>query len=92
MEIISIEEFRDAICLRYNWPIKQMQRYCECGASNNVDHALTCKLGGFVIMRHNAIRDLEAEFLDLDLQRCVSRTAIDTGWKLCTVSGWSKPR
>ena len=31
------------------------------GESN--DHVLTCQLVGFVILRHNAIRDLEAELL-----------------------------
>ena len=59
------EEFRDALCLRYSWPIKQMPLVCECGKTNDINHALICKLGGFVIMRHNAIRDLEAEFLDI---------------------------
>ena len=40
-----------------------MARICECGSPNNIDHALTCKLGGFVIMRHNTVRDVEADFL-----------------------------
>ena len=30
---------------------------------NTVDHTLNCKLGGFVNMRHNNIRDLEATIL-----------------------------
>ena len=37
--------------------------YCSCGAKNDVNHALTCKLGGYIIFRHNAIRDAEAELL-----------------------------
>ena len=37
--------------------------YCECGAISDIDHTLTCKKGGYIIMRHNAIRDLEAEIL-----------------------------
>lgn len=28
-----------------------------------VDHAIICKRGGFVIQRHNELRDLEAELL-----------------------------
>ena len=59
------EEFVDALCIRYGWPMKNLPRTCECGTENSTDHALICKLGGFVIMRHNAIRDLEAEFLDM---------------------------
>ena len=30
---------------------------------NNIDHTLNCKSGGYVIMRHNRIRDLEATLL-----------------------------
>ena len=56
-------EFRDALCLRYGWHLKGMAQTCECGAANDIDHALICKLGGFVIMRHNAVRDVEADFL-----------------------------
>ena len=37
-----------------------MAQTCECGAANDVDHALICKLGSFVIMRHNAVRDRHA--------------------------------
>ena len=57
------DEFRDALCLRYVWHLKKMAHTCECGAANDIDHALICKLGGFVIMRHNAVRDVEADFL-----------------------------
>ena len=37
--------------------------HCACGIKNTVDHALTCTKGGYVIMRHNQIRDLEAVLL-----------------------------
>ena len=30
-----------------------------------VDHAMTCQRGGLVIQRHNEIRDLQAELLDM---------------------------
>ena len=39
-----------------------MASICTCG-SNDVDHALCCKRGGYVIMRHNKIRDLTAALL-----------------------------
>ena len=57
------DEFRVALCLRYGWHLKGMAQTCEYGAANDIDHALICKLGGFVIMRHNAVRDVEADFL-----------------------------
>ena len=40
-----------------------MPSVCVCGDHFNVDHAMTCKRGGFVIQRHNELRDLEAEML-----------------------------
>ena len=40
-----------------------MPRYCGCGQPNSLDHALICKKGGYVTMRHNALRDTEAKIL-----------------------------
>ena len=34
-----------------------------CGVQFNVDHAILCQRGGFIIQRHNDLRDLEAELL-----------------------------
>ena len=56
-------EFRDSICLRYNWRIQNVHNFCACGAKNDIDHALVCKKGGYVTFRHNALRDAEAELL-----------------------------
>ena len=55
--------FRDALCLRYNWPPSYMPIICVCGSDFSIEHALTCKTGGFIIMRHNEIRDLLANLL-----------------------------
>ena len=38
---------------------------CVCGDRFSVDHAMICKRGGFIIQRHNELRDLEADLLDL---------------------------
>ena len=56
-------EFRDSICLRYNWKIKDVHNFCACGAKNDIDHVMTCKKGGYVSFRHNALRDTKAELL-----------------------------
>ena len=56
--------FHDALCLRYNWRIEGMAAVCACGERNTVNHSLICPKGGFVIKRHNEIRDIEAEFLE----------------------------
>ena len=34
---------------------------CACGVQFSVDHAMVCQRGGFIIQRHNDLRDLEEE-------------------------------
>ena len=58
-------EFRDAIKLRYDWPFDDIPSACVCGETFTVDHAMICKRGGFVIQRHNELRDLEADLLSI---------------------------
>ena len=58
-------EFRDAIRLRYDWAIPDTQSMCVCGVRFTMDHAMICKRGGFIIQRHNELRDLEAELLKM---------------------------
>ena len=36
---------------------------CVCGAAMTVDHALTCRSGGYPTARHNEIRDVIADVL-----------------------------
>ena len=52
------QEFRDSLCLRYNLPLPNLSSYCACGEAFTVNHALTCKKGGFIAQRHDTIRDL----------------------------------
>ena len=49
--------------MRYNWEISDLPKTCVFGDISDVDHAMICKRGGFVIQRHNELRDLEAELL-----------------------------
>ena len=60
---LNKQEFIDAVALRYNFKISGVASQCACGAKNSVDHALVCRLGGYVIMRHNEVRDTEADLL-----------------------------
>merc|ERR1712062_884816 len=60
---LNKQEFRDAICLRYGWRIPNTPSFCSCKLKNTHDHTLNCKLGGYVNMRHNNIRDFEATLL-----------------------------
>ena len=61
--VLNKDEFRNGIRLRYDWEIPGTARFCACGKKNSIEHILNCKLGGFVSMRHNNIRDLTASFL-----------------------------
>ena len=61
--VVNKQEFKDAMSLRYGKPINGMPRYCSCGEANNLNHALICKRGGYVSIRHNQIRDLESSML-----------------------------
>ena len=54
--------------LRYEWDVPDMPSVCVCGDHLNVDHAMICKRGGFVIQRHNELRDLQAEMLRVETE------------------------
>ena len=58
-------EFRDGIAFRYNKPLRGLPSHCPCGQKFDTNHALNCKRGGFITMRHNQIRDYEAELLKM---------------------------
>ena len=60
---LNKSKFRDALKLRYDWDIPDMPSVSICGDHFRVDHAMICKRGGFVIQRHNELRDLESEML-----------------------------
>ena len=62
--VINKQEFQDAISLRYGWPIAGTPKHCACGTLNSVDHILICKKGGYVLMRHNVLRDTEAKLME----------------------------
>jgi len=49
--------------MRYGWKVKGIPTHCACGETNSVDHSLICKLGGCTSMRHNSVRDSEAQIM-----------------------------
>ena len=53
-------EFRDAVKLRYDWEIDD-----ACAVTPLQSNAMICRRGGFIIQRHNELRDLEADLLNL---------------------------
>ena len=52
--VLNKQDFRDSLCLRYGWKIPNIPSICGCSKKNDVDHALTCKTGGYVHMRHGS--------------------------------------
>ena len=56
-------EFRDAIALRYDLPVPRLSDICACGNEFTHNHAMICKTGGFVSLRHNELRDLTGNML-----------------------------
>ena len=59
--VLNKSDFRDAMCLRLGFPLDGMSSTCVCGNAMTVDHALTCPCGGYMIARHNEVRDCIAE-------------------------------
>ena len=56
-------EFYDAPCLRYGWEPSNMPTTCACGQRFSLEHALTCRRGRYIAMRHDEVRDLFAALL-----------------------------
>ena len=50
--------------MRYGKDLERLPTQCACGATFNVNHALNCHRGGYVIIRHKAVRDFLTEMLD----------------------------
>ena len=55
--------FWNLIRIRYGWQLSITREFCECGIRFLLQHALSCKKGGFVSIRHKSIRDVTAKHL-----------------------------
>ena len=56
--VLSPQEFRDGLALRYAHTPKDLPRRCDgCDQPFDIQHGLQCKKGGLVVRRHNEIRD-----------------------------------
>ena len=74
---LSCTEFRDAICLRYSKPLLELPPYCDgCSSEFTTSHALDCKKGGLVTLRHNEVRDLLCDVSSLAWSQVVKEPVI----------------
>ena len=48
----------DLICIRYIWTLTILPSSCECGTKFDIQHALSCKKRGFVLLGHNHNRNI----------------------------------
>ena len=56
--VLSATEFRDFLCARYNVSPLNLRIHCDgCGTAFVVMHALSCSIGGLLIVYHKKIRD-----------------------------------
>ena len=60
---LNKQEFVDAITLRYDLKMSDVSKSCACGKPYSISHCLTCKKGGFINIRHNAVRDTTHKLL-----------------------------
>ena len=60
---LNKQEFRDSLRMRYNLPLHDLPSFCACGDRFNINHAPTCKKGGFVAQRHDGVRNLLTSLL-----------------------------
>ena len=61
--VLTKQQFRDLLSLRHGWPLSRMPESCECGSKFTIDHALSCKKGGFISLRHNILRNITSSLL-----------------------------
>ena len=61
--MLNKQEFWNLVNIRYGWPLSRTLRICACGSNFNIEHALTCKKGGFITLCHNRLRNITANLL-----------------------------
>ena len=62
-DALTKQLFWDLIRIRYRWQLSRTPEFCKCGIRFSLQHALSCKNGGFISIRHNSIRDVTAKLL-----------------------------
>ena len=61
--VLNKQDFRDAMAIRYGFPLAGLPTSCVCGEPLTCHHAFVCPAGGYPMARHDEIRDLLAQML-----------------------------
>ena len=75
---LTKRKFFDAVLLRCGWELKHLPHECVCKAKCNIDHALTCKTGGFVTLCHNEIVNVTVDMLSMVCKDVRKEPALST--------------
>ena len=86
---LNKRDFRNALRLRYNWPFSNISSKCVCSEEYSVEHAMICKRRGFIIQRHDQLRNLKAKLLssvgsDVEIKPLlheISNERLGTAWQ-----------
>ena len=62
--VLNKQLFQDLIRIRYGWELTRLPKNCACGVKFGLQHALSCKKGGFATIRHNQVRNITATLLN----------------------------
>ena len=62
--VLNKQLFWDLIHIRYGWELTRLPENCVCGVKFGLQHALSCRKGGFVPVRHNQVRNVTATLLN----------------------------
>jgi len=61
--VLNKQEFFDGVYMRHMWEMKNLPSTCACDEKFTLEHAISCHLGGYIIHRHNNLRDLGANLM-----------------------------
>ena len=70
---LNKQQFWDCVRLRYGWRLTNIPSTCSCGSKMDIQHAMSCKKGGFITITHNDLRDFTTNLLkevykDVDIE------------------------
>ena len=61
---LSKEEFWDLVKIQYGWLLSRLPNMYSCRAKYDLQHSFSCKKVGFVLLRHNHLRNMTPILID----------------------------